>query len=841
MTRRAQLRTQWNGTAAAKGLVVGASLMIAAGAASTARASEAVLPAADADADAAAASDEYGGGSPIVVTARHRDEKLQDVPLSISAISADVVKTERLDRLQDFAQKIPNFNPYTSNPRTSALSIRGVGGINGGSDGSESGVGLIVDNVFYTYVGFAWGPLYDLAGIEVARGPQGTLLGKNTTVGAVIVRNAAPSFTPESAIDISAGNYNSLSLRGYSTGTLVTDKLAYRVSFLRDKQDGFYRNNSPLLNDNRRSTVDFQDVNRWGIRGQLLWTPSDTIKDRLIVDHTETAEFNNYGGIVSSPITRYNNGAPYRTYATKLFQLYGLTGLDTDPYTGDSTNPSRLYSYATGVSNELTAELGGVTLTSVTAFRSFRLYPRNSQGNYGLYLYSLGYDNDNKFWSQEIRLASDPGTLLDWQVGAYALKDDRESNDRIIFGKDAAGFYGTTLPASFTARVPITINPYVLNGLEYDQVGIAHTRSIAGFGQAILHIAPWFDLTAGVRYTHEKREGSNTGTSFNGAAGLTGAELTQQTNLLRSLFGGYFSLADKQTNNSWSWLVNPSFKITPDLLIYGSAARGVKSGAVNTVAVPVYSGATVIGATPVITSPETSLDFEAGVKSTWLGGRFTLNVNAYQNTIKNYQGSITDTSSFFDASGVNIPKAYLGNIAKVRLRGLEIESNWEVADGIQFHAAGAIVGAKYLDYTNSGAPVDWQYAGGPKTIDLSGKKIPNVAPWTANAGINFDRPVGTVAGQDVALFGFVNESVTGRTRFSDAGSSIWLGQKTYALTNASIGLRRTDDRVTVSLWVKNLFDQKYTYNKTIGTTNAAPTWSLGDRRTFGVRVTAKVD
>lgn len=793
------------------------------------------VPKVAATADSAADID---SGASITVTARRRTEKLQDVPLSISAVSADTVKIERLDRLQDFAQKIPNFNPYTSNPRTSALSIRGVGGINGGSDGSESGVGLIVDNVFYTYVGFAWGPLYDLAGLEVARGPQGTLLGKNTTVGAVIVRTAEPSFTPSAQVDVSGGNYNSLSVRGYSTGSLIGDKLAYRISFTRDKQDGFYHNNSPNIADDQRSTVDFQDVNRWGVRGQLLFTPSGNVTDRLIVDHNETREFNNYGGIVASPVTTYNNGSAYRSYATKLYQLYGWTGLDTDPYTGDSTNPSRLKSLTTGVSNELNVDLGGVDLTSVTAWRHFQLYPRNSQGSYGLYLYSLGYDNDNSLWSQEIRLASKPSEVFDWQIGAYGLIDKRESNDRIIFGKDAAGFYGTTLPSNLTQRATITINPDVLDGVEYDQLGKAKTKSLAAFGQGTLHITRQFDLTAGVRVTYERREGSNTGYSFGGSTDLTTAEQTQQANLLRSLFGGYFTLTGKQSGTSVSWLVNPSYKITPDILLYASAARGVKSGAVNTVAVPVYSGTTVVGSTPVITEPETSLDFEAGFKATLFRNQATLNVNLYQNTIKNYQGSITDTSSFFDASGANISKSYLGNIAKVRLRGVEIESNAKLAEWLSVHAAAAIVEPKYLDYDNAGATVDYQYTGGPKTLDESGLKVPNIAPWTFNLGLNYDKPIGTILGHDVSLFGFVNEAVTGKTRYSDVGSTIWLGQKTYALTNASIGVQRADGRVSVSLWVKNLFDKKYTTAKTLGATNTAPTWALGDPRTFGIRAVA---
>src|SRR3546814_2712476 len=109
------------------------------------------------------------------------------VPLSISAVGGNMAKKEQLTQIGDFAQKIANFNPRTANPRTSALSIRGAGGLSGSGDGSEGGVGVIVDDVFYTHIGFAWGPLYDLAGIEVARGPQGTLLGKNTKIGSAHV------------------------------------------------------------------------------------------------------------------------------------------------------------------------------------------------------------------------------------------------------------------------------------------------------------------------------------------------------------------------------------------------------------------------------------------------------------------------------------------------------------------------------------------------------------------------------------------------------------------------------------------------------------------------------
>ncbi len=137
----------------------------------------------------------------VKVTSRLREEKAQDVPLPVSVVGAKTQERERLERIQDFAQKVPNFVPSITNPRTSAMSIRGISGISGGADGSESAVGLIVDNVFYTHVGFQWADFVDLQSFEVARGPQGTLLGKNTTVGAVVIHTQLPSFTPSASFE----------------------------------------------------------------------------------------------------------------------------------------------------------------------------------------------------------------------------------------------------------------------------------------------------------------------------------------------------------------------------------------------------------------------------------------------------------------------------------------------------------------------------------------------------------------------------------------------------------------------------------------------------------------
>lgn len=833
--------------------------------------------AADTGAESSAASaDAPENAATITVTARRRTERLQDVPLSISQIGAEAIAQQKLAKLQDFAQNIPNFTPNTRNPRTSSLSIRGVGGVVGGSDGSESGAGLIVDNVFYTHVGFAFAPLYDVAAVEVARGPQGTLLGKNTTIGAVIVRNSAPSFTPGLQAEVSAGNYGSLRLTAAATGPLIGDTLAYRVSFYREKDDGFWPNNPIPINDNLRSTINGSNTNRWGIRGQLLWQPASNVTSRLIVDRTKTAENNNYSSVTSSLFTKYANGTPVRTYETFLYQVYGLTAdkLSNSKYASVQTNPSPFRTEQFGVSNELNVDFGWADLTSVTAYREVKLRPRNSQGYYGYFVQSLGYDNDNKIYSQELRLASKPSEVFDWTIGAYGLIDKRRSNNRVIYGKDASSWLLNTLPANFATQInPATYkNPAILNYLEDDRLGTGTTHSIAAFGQATWHIVDGLDLTGGIRFTHETREGNVVGSYFIGAGGtpdnqLSASDLALRTSFINSAFRGtfnaaqiaaFYGLPSKVGSNAVSWLINPSWKVTPDILLYASASHGVKSGAINTVSQSI-AGTTVVpgssipvgGIQPIITKPEKATDFEFGFKTAWFNRRVVLNVNFYQNTITDFQGPVLDTTTF-----PGVTYTYLGNIPKVRLRGVEVEANWQVNDWLQIHLAGARSSAKYVSYPNAGLPTDQLYGtsnplytNGLGYSSLSGTTLPNVAPWTVNGNVSWDKPVGRIFDNDVALFGFVNTAVTGKTRFSDIRSTIYYGQKTYALVNASIGIRRTDDRVAVSIWARNLTDAKYANLNGI-TLNTAPagttyngytpsTYSPGDPRTFGGTVAVK--
>ncbi len=202
-----------------------------------------------------------------------REEKiLARTPRSAGYVNAKKAEEQHLERLSDFSQLVPNYNPAIGNPRTSRPAIRGIGVGAGNGDGAESDTGFIVDNIFYKHVGFQWADFVDIDSFEVELGPRGTTGGKNTTVGAVNIRTQTPSFERKATFETSFANYSHIIEKLNVTGPIIDDKLAYRVTFYLDKSDGWVRDQATgagVLNNNR-----------WGARGQLYYV-GDNFTDRL--------------------------------------------------------------------------------------------------------------------------------------------------------------------------------------------------------------------------------------------------------------------------------------------------------------------------------------------------------------------------------------------------------------------------------------------------------------------------------------------------------------------------------------------------------------------------------
>lgn len=729
----------------------------------------------------------------IVITARRREEKLQDAPITVSAVSGRVLQTERLDRVADYAAKIANFAALQQNARVSTLTVRGVGG-NANSDGSEAGVGLIVDGVFFTHPGFSWLDFVDLDHVELARGPQGTLLGKNTTVGALVVTTKAPSYEPEAFVSATAASRDRYQLRANLSGPIVADKLAGRLTLYGDTGGGWIRNKA----DGKR----YLDNHRWAVRGQLLFDPNAAFSDRLIVEHYDTQEYNNYTPAVADPLT-YANGTPRNGWARKLATAFGYTP-SYDVADANFDDQARAIARTDGVSNIATFKLGDYGLTSISAWRRFYYRPNNDSDGTPYPIFRSGYDVDVDQYSQELRLASPQGGKVDWQTGIYLLKQEVRSTYRVrLLSKATAFFVSPLLPDA------------VLEGVEADQVGLADTTSAAIFGHGTWHVSDRAALAVGLRYTHEDREASNTASSFGGVA-LTG-RLAPYAAYRATVTGPDFVVSGRRKDGSLSWLINPSYRISDAVLAYASLSYGEKSGAANL-------GARV--GDRIIIDPEKSTDYELGIKTTLAGGRATLNVNLYRDTIDGYQ------APYIDPTGATT-RSYLANVGKVRLRGIEAEGSAQVTQRLTLSFATAWGESIYVSYKNAPPPAELTYAGAPLSADLSGEQMLFAPNWTGNVSARWEQPL---AG-GVSLFAYANE--TWRSRASLNPLSAYGRQDGFALTNAGIGLRGQDDRWSVTLWSKNLFDKRYAFAFTTATAITPYTAILGDPRTVGVTLTAR--
>ena len=731
----------------------------------------------------------------VVVTGRHGKENNQDVPLPISLIPGDQLKEQHADRLADYADKIPNFSAVQQNTRVSQFSIRGLGG-NANFDGVESGVGLIVDNVVFTHVGFSWFDFVDLDHVEVLRGPQGTLLGKNTTIGAVVITTQEPSFTPSASIEATYGNHDKAQIRANVTGPIVDGVLAFRLTATGDDTNGWINNN----HDNTK----LLNTSRWSVRGQLLFTPTDDFRDRLIIEHNQTDELNNYYPAIADP--NYANGAPRVGWSKILQGVFGYTpsfdltkgaNLDTQGITHSSVN---------GISNQFDWDIGDHTLTSVSAFRSLRFRPKNDSDLSPYPVFRGGYDVDVSQYSQELRIASPTGQTLEYQGGVYLLHERVLSTNRDIFYSDASAFLlGNPLAA-----------PVILNGVEYDQAGRAVTDSYAAFAQANYHITDAATITAGLRYTFEHKEGGDTATEFGGAT-VTPIQLATRNAVIGS-FGGLFSVAQEKDFGSVSWLINPSYKITDNIFAYASVSHGEKSGGINTTAAP---------GIPVIIKPERATDYEAGVKTTWLDGRLIANINLYWNDISDYQASAAVTTG-------PTTKIYLTNAASVRQRGVELETSYAVLDNLSISLSGAYNDARFVSFTDALAPIEFTNV--TKFVDLSGYQLPGAPIWNAQLNINYEQPIDDT----FTAFAYLNQAFRSKTSlYNPVSSYAW--QDAYGLTNLGIGVRTNDERYSLLLWAKNLADQRYLIG--IGGASAITpvVGVLGDPRTFGVTLDIHVE
>jgi iron complex outermembrane receptor protein len=514
----------------------------------------------------------------VVVTARLREESLQDVPIPVSAVSGEELDKKHQATVKDFAQTSPSLTVSAPNARQSSIAIRGVGK-NIANEALEASVGIIADGVFVALPGMTWGDYSDLERIEVIRGPQGTLLGKNTTLGVLNIVSQAPSFIPEKGYELTYGNRNLLIAKANATGPLIDNTLAYRASVYFDRQD-------PLLTNN---AFGFEDVNgeanRWGGRLQFLYTPNANVTNRTILEHSESKERNTATIKISDPQTFTDNGAPRgsgNSFTSRLarfnytpnFDPFGSVDLDQQDPTKFEQN---------GISTQTDWKTdSGYVVTSISAYKDYHFDALNDGDLTSLPITQGGYLVDSWQASQELRLTSPKnqdilGQKFDWQAGLYALRTESTSTQRTKFGADAGRYYA---PDSLFALPGVGA---ALSNIFVRQQESPETTSLAAYGQGTWHATDRADLTLGLRNTYEEKT-NWTQKTRTGEADLSpysgiliptpggpvplSTILTGYRNGVAQLFtNGTGKLEGEDINaDSWSWLINPSYKLTDSIL-----------------------------------------------------------------------------------------------------------------------------------------------------------------------------------------------------------------------------------------------------------------------------------
>ncbi|MFU8925706.1 TonB-dependent receptor [Acinetobacter puyangensis] len=747
---------------------------------------------------------------PVVVTARRREEKAQDVPTPISILSPKTLETQRISRVEELQQALPSINVALQNPRQSSIAIRGLGN-NLASDGLEASAGVYLDNVYLGRPGMAVFDMLDIAQLELLRGPQGTLFGKNTTAGLLNISSKAPTFYSDNTLEISAGERNYFQTKG-SFSHALSNTVAGRLSFYKTIQDGFIYN---VYNGDKLNNTD-----RQGLRGQLLWQPDDSISVRWIADYNKqddsqgTPLIYSKGPIFNHPIY----GANYNRYTDNTRQA-GVSFEDDNIYSKKTASDAskRMFVEQGGSSVEANWTLdNGNKLTSISAYRIWNFTPTNSDNTVADATRNIGVAVRDKQYSQEFRLSSEKNANFDWVTGLYYFQQNIKNHAYTYYGADADTvmlYHNSALREDISNHAT-----HILNDRSSHTYGYADTKSYAAFGQGTWHVTPKLDLTAGARLTYEDKAARIVRLAPIGGVEISTLPLVQQ-NSVRAQLGAYDSAKLKISDTGYAGILTASYQLQPESLLYAIYSHGEKSGGFNLA----VGSAPSAGAESLKVKPERADNYEIGLKQNLFDNRLQLNSNLFWVNVTDYQ--TTGTQLLDNGTYTTI----LGNAGKVQSRGIEIDATAQPIKGLTLNFNGSLNDTRYQSYKNAPVSAFASIVTAANSQDLTGQRVYGVPKWSANFNFRYD--LADYQGWQPYVSGSYAWRDWSYGNLDNSKESII---KSYGLINASFGGRHqiADHAVDVSLWIKNLTDKTYVTNVEgfmLGSYNAY----LGQPRTIG--------
>jgi iron complex outermembrane receptor protein len=741
----------------------------------------------------------------VIVTSRRRREVLQDVPIPISVITGSQVEDAGAFNVNRVKEFVPSVQLYTSNPRNTGINIRGLGSPFGlTNDGLDPGVGFYVDGVYYARPAAATFDFIDVERIEVLRGPQGTLFGKNTTSGAFNITTRKPSFKPGGNFEVSYGNYGYIQAKASVTGPL-SKYFAARVSFSGTQRDGVIENISTGKFTN--------EINNLGFRGQLLFKPSANTSIILSGDASRQRP-DGYAQVVAGVVQ--TKRAAYRQFNAIIADLnYSLPTLDAYDRIIDHDTPWRSGTDIGGVSLNLDTKIGAGSLTSTTAWRYWTWDPSNDRDFTGLQALAKSQNPaKHRNWSQELRYAGEFSPRLSGVAGLFFI--DQEVN---ITGTEESGSAQWRFSKSSTTALWET--PGLFEGYGIYTTASIKSQSAAAFTNLDWEITKGLHLLPGVRFNYDKKDVSYNRIAAGGLQTTDPALLA----LKSGVYSSQFYVADANEKNL-TYQLTLAYKANQRLNAFATYSTSFKPVGVNVAGLPTATNGEVATDLAVI-KPEDVKHFEAGVKSTPINN-FTLNLAFHNTSIKNYQTNVQSPEL-----GVN--RGYIANAEKVRVRGFELDANFKVNDHFSFNGAAAFTDAKYVRFTNAPLPLEetGTTVNGIQVAfkDISGGSLPGISKWAGSLGGEFNTPVaflGKAGKFFIGIDGYYRSSFS-----SSPSPSAFLNIEGYRLVNGRVGFKSTNG-LSLFIWARNLLDKDY-YEQLLPAGGNAGHYGavLGDPRTYG--------
>ena len=794
---------------------------------------------------------EDAADAPIIVTATLRQANVQDIPIAVTAVAPAQLERQGVQDIKNLAAISSSFSIQSSQTESQGTSIRIRGvGTTGNNIGLESSVGVFIDGVYQSRPGVALGDLLDLERLEILRGPQGTLFGRNTSAGALNITTKRPNLNrAEGFANASYGNYNFINVQGGISVPIAPGTAAIRVSGAYRKRDGWMTSTTGARSNDR---------DRYLLRAQFYAEPSSDLSIRIIGDYADAKE-----KCCDAINVRETEAA-----ATGLFQAYGLPN-DGISATGDSaldrmtsnsqgfTNNQKQW----GASGELIWSPGAIKITSITAYRDFKAQSQQDDFT-SLLTYSVGpgvtnptapynYDKIRTF-TQELRLQGTTlNDKLDFLVGGYYSNEKIEELQYLTLGSQyqasaAAGILGPLLGnnLSFIASDPLKaftrlakvvgfpaylspLNTVVdANGSFAQNLYNQNSRSWSIFTHNVLNITDQLSVTAGARYVHETKDGSfrqlsasstacntiangysNIITNLQGfpiglpaatanllagaALGITCFPFAAQADTPASAFLPLPRTFAKQFNDhELTYTGQIAFKPTEHTLLYASYSHGYKSGGFN-----LDATAAAGGADPRFRSERVN-SLEAGVKATF--GRFNANFAVFDQKLRDFQ--------VLEFTGIQFVTF---NVDKARSTGAEAELFGRIAGGLSANLGVTFTNARYPKDCMSAAYLAANPTQTPSL--LCGSSLTNAPRWAGVVGLTYDGPLNN-SGWTLLVNGniqYASSRRTSTTAIETNRTPVPLDtQGDTAKINLRAGIGLPGDKISFEVWGTNITNER---------------------------------